>query len=82
VINYHKIKKIADSYRKGIAKALGVPPEDINPEVVEKYVEDLYRAFLKPGIFRQDYEEIESAAKGMTNMIKNKLKKNPELFRS
>ena len=48
-----KLKNLAEEYRKGIAEALGVPPEYIRQDVVEKWVREWARAFLVPEAFRQ-----------------------------
>ena len=48
-----KLKNLAEEYRRGIAAAIGVSPEQINPEIVEKWVREWTRAFLTPEAFRQ-----------------------------
>jgi len=48
-----KIQNLASEFREGIAKAMGVSPEDIKPEIVEKWVREWTRAFLTPEAFRQ-----------------------------
>ena len=48
-----KIKRLAEEYRRGIAAALGVSPEEIRPEVVEKWAEEWARAMLVPEAFRR-----------------------------
>lgn len=49
----YKMKKLAEEFRRGIASALGVKPEDINPEIVEKWTREWARAFLTPEAFRR-----------------------------
>jgi len=48
-----KLKNLAEEYRRGMAKAMGIPPEEISQERVEKWVKDWARAFLTPEAFRQ-----------------------------
>jgi len=48
-----KLKNLAEEFRRGIAAAIGVRPEDINPEVVERWVREWTRAFLTPEAFRR-----------------------------
>ena len=43
-----KVKQIAEKFRQGIAEAIGVPPEYIREDVVERWVEGWIRAFVKP----------------------------------
>lgn len=52
-----KMKQLAEEYKEGIAEALGVSPEDINQEVVNKWVEDWAKAFLKPAVFYQMFDK-------------------------
>jgi len=48
-----KLQRLAEEFRRGIAEAIGVSPEDINPDVVEKWVREWTRAFLTPEAFRR-----------------------------
>jgi len=48
-----KLQNLAEEYRRGIAAAIGVSPEDINPQIVEKWVREWTRAFLTPEAFRR-----------------------------
>jgi len=48
-----KLQNLAEEYRRGIAEAIGVSPEQINPEVVERWVREWVRAFVTPEAFRQ-----------------------------
>jgi hypothetical protein len=48
-----KLKNLAEEFRRGIAAAIGVSPEEIKPEVVEKWVREWTRAFLTPEAFRR-----------------------------
>lgn len=41
-------KELAERFKRGIAEALGVKPEDINQEVVERWALEFARAFVKP----------------------------------
>ncbi len=52
-----KMMQLAEEYKEGIAEALGVPPEDINQEEVNKWVEDWAKAFLKPAVFYQIFDQ-------------------------
>ena len=51
--NKGKVKNLAEEFRRGVAEAIGVSPEDINPDVVEKWVKEWTRAFLTPEAFRR-----------------------------
>jgi len=41
-------RALAERFKVGIAGALGVPPEAIKQEVVEKWVREWAKAFVKP----------------------------------
>ena len=41
-------KELAEKYKRGIAQAIGVSPEEINEEVVEKWAIHWLRAMIKP----------------------------------
>jgi len=41
-------KRLAEEFRRGIAEVLGVPPEAIREEPIEKWVREWTRAFVKP----------------------------------
>jgi len=41
-------RRLAEEFRRGIAKAVGVPEEAINEETVVKWVTGWSRAFIKP----------------------------------
>ena len=43
-----KLRNLAEEYRRGIAAVLGVPPEYIRQDIVEKWVTEWARAFLTP----------------------------------
>jgi hypothetical protein len=40
-----QLRELAEKYRRGIAEALGVPPEMIKENIVTKWVTHLYEAF-------------------------------------
>lgn len=42
-------KQLAEEFRRGIAQALGVPPEAIRQEPIERWVRRWTEAFVKPG---------------------------------
>jgi len=48
-----KLQRLAEEFRRGIAEAIGVSPEEIKPEIVEKWVREWTRAFLTPEAFRR-----------------------------
>ena len=48
-----KLQRLAEEFRRGIAEARGVSPEEIRPEIVEKWVREWTRAFLTPEAFRR-----------------------------
>jgi hypothetical protein len=41
-------RQMAEEFRRGMADALGVPPEAIREEIVQKWVVNWTRAFVKP----------------------------------
>jgi hypothetical protein len=41
-------RRLAEKFKVGIAEALGVPPEAINQEVVERWIREWTKAFVKP----------------------------------
>lgn len=41
-------RQMADEFRRGMADALGVPPEAIREDVVQKWIVNWTRAFVKP----------------------------------
>ena len=41
-------KQMAEEFRRGMAEALGVPPEAIREDLVQKWVVNWTRAFVKP----------------------------------
>ena len=43
-----KVDEIAEKYKRGIAQAIGVAPEDINEEVVRRWAIHWLRAMVKP----------------------------------
>jgi hypothetical protein len=43
-----KVEEIAEKYKRGIAQAIGVAPEDINEEVVRRWAIHWLRAMVKP----------------------------------
>jgi len=43
-----KKKELAEKFKRGIAEALGVPPEAIREDVVERWATAWIRAFVKP----------------------------------
>lgn len=46
-------KRLAEEFRRGIAEALGVPPEAIREEAVERWVKQWTAAFVKPEYWMQ-----------------------------
>jgi len=46
-------KALAEKFKVGIASVLGVPPEAIREEVVEKWVIQWSKAFVKPEYWKQ-----------------------------
>ena len=49
-------KRLAEEFKRGIASVLGVPPEAIRQDVVEKWVIEWSKAFTKPEYWAQGYE--------------------------
>jgi hypothetical protein len=43
-----RFQRIVERYKRGIAQALGVSPEDINEEVVRRWAIHWLRAMVKP----------------------------------
>ncbi|MEM0485390.1 MAG: hypothetical protein QXD29_00810 [Thermoplasmata archaeon] len=69
-----KAKALSEEFRRGIASALGVEPEEVNPELVEKWTRGWYRAFLTPEAFRRIFGHsspsyIETATKKLIEYI-------------
>lgn len=48
-----EMKEVAEKFRRGIAKALGVPPEEISEEKVYKWVTNWAKAFIKPEYWKK-----------------------------
>lgn len=46
-------RAMAEEFRVGMAEALGVPPEAIREEIVQKWVRNWSRAFVKPQFWMQ-----------------------------
>ena len=46
--NRRELVYLANRFRQGIARAIGVPPEYIDEEKVRKWVENWVKAFVKP----------------------------------
>ena len=46
-------KALMEDFRRGMAEKLGVPPEQINDAVLEKWVVNWSRAFIKPAYWTQ-----------------------------
>ena len=74
------IERLANKFREGIAKAIGVPPEWINEERVRAWVENYIRAFVKPEYWHTvlgspgEYE-MELLGYELGELIKDSLKK-------
>ena len=49
-------KELAERYKKAIASVLGVPEEAIREDVVEKWVAEWTKAFVKPEYLREHPE--------------------------
>jgi len=43
-----RAEEIAEKYKKGIAQAIGISPQDINEEVVKRWAVHWLRAMVKP----------------------------------
>ncbi|GAI25366.1 unnamed protein product, partial [marine sediment metagenome] len=41
-------RRLAQSFKEGLAQAIGVPPEYINEEPIQKWIINFTRAFIKP----------------------------------
>jgi hypothetical protein len=50
-------RRLAEKFGLGIAEALGVPPEAIRQEIVEKWIREWSKAFVKPEFWQQVSEE-------------------------
>lgn len=46
-------KRLAEKFRRGIADVLGIPPEAIREDVVERWVVEWSKAFVKPEYWAQ-----------------------------
>lgn len=47
-VPHARVEELAEKYRRGIAQAIGISPEDINEEVVRRWVIHWLRAIVKP----------------------------------
>jgi len=85
-VSKYKIKRLAEKYREGIAEAIGVPPEAIREDIVEKWVEEWTKAFVKPQFWNELFgasdHPAKEAGKQMGYLLKDLGRKYPELFRS
>jgi len=43
-----KLSELSEKFRRGIAKAIGIPPEYIREDRVRKWVEEWIKAWVKP----------------------------------
>jgi len=43
-----RVEEIAEKYKRGIAQAIGIAPEDINDEVVKRWAIHWLRAMVRP----------------------------------
>jgi len=53
VLTNPKLKELAKKFRYGIARAIGVPPEYIREDRVQKWVEEWVKAWVKPEYWSQ-----------------------------
>jgi hypothetical protein len=49
-------KRLMEEFRRGIASALGVPPEAIREEPLQKWIIEWSKAFTKPEYWAEGYE--------------------------
>ena len=49
-------KRLAEEFRRGIASAIGVPPEAIREDLVEKWVIEWSKALTKPEYWAEGYK--------------------------
>ena len=54
-------RALAEEFRRGIASALGVPPEAIREDILVKWVKEWSRAFIKPEYYAQLSPKIKQA---------------------
>lgn len=78
-----KLRNLAEEFRRGIASALGVPPGAIREDVVEKWVREWAKAFIKPEFWRRYVEassptRVEMATTELFTHIKEVTRKNAE----
>jgi len=78
-----KFRALVEEFRRGIASALGVSPEDIRPELVEKWAREWARAFLTPEAFRRIWghsspSRVENATRELFTYVFSMIKRRPE----
>jgi len=85
------LQRLANKFREGMAKAIGVPPEWIREDVVQRWVENYVKAFVKPeywGMVFQSPGEYEMEWLGyelgeiIKDMIKKKVDNLPPAIKS
>jgi len=73
-------RRLAEEFRRGIAEALGVPPEAIREEMVERWVIGFTKAFVKPEYWAQAVVtasewEIRRLGRDIAEIVKEALRK-------
>ena len=69
-------RRLAQKFREGIAEALGVPPEAIREDVVERWIVEWTKAFVKPeywhtyGIILPNEFEVKELGRNFAYMFK------------
>jgi len=75
-------KRLMDEFRRGIADALGVPPEAIRPEPVERWIVEWTKAWVSPEFYAQAVvamtaSEAHRLGKGLGEMIATFIAEQP-----
>lgn len=71
-------KSMAEEFRIGLAEKLGVPPEAIRDELVEKWIRNWARAWVKPEFWAQK-GYIRRLAQDLIDMISMRPQSSPEV---
>ena len=69
-------KRLAEEFKRGIAEALGVPPEAIKEEPIERWIRRWTAAFVKPTYWtsRTALNEVYQLGVELGNILKSEVK--------
>jgi len=75
-------RQMAEEFRRGMAEALGVPPEVIREELVQKWIVNWTRAFVKPEYWAEvapTTEQIRDLGRQMGEIVRSALPAREQL---